>query len=246
MSDEDLNRYARDLAAEVDEAGAVYSEEEFTRLVLDKLGDEAVIENPVALYQEGRFGRTRYKITGFAIPDAEDRLLLVTTVHTGVVPPRSLTAEEIRTALIQAANFYRWSCDGLHAKIEPSNTDASDLARRIFEIQTQIEVVRVVLISDGMTGLRSIDVKDAKDGTRILVDMYGIERLHRILGGKDDMLVSTAGIFLAETLPFMQEPTRRGALRLIDRKITKLSGERQASLKNLVQRLSPQALQNNT
>jgi hypothetical protein len=33
-----------------------------------------------------------------------------------------------------------------------------------------------------MTGLKSIDLKDAKDGTRILVDMYGIERLHRILG----------------------------------------------------------------
>jgi hypothetical protein len=45
MSDEGLNRYARDLAAEVDEAGAVYSEEEFTRLVLDKLGDEGVLEN---------------------------------------------------------------------------------------------------------------------------------------------------------------------------------------------------------
>jgi AIPR protein len=192
MSDEDLNRYARDLAAEVDEAGAVYSEEEFTRLVLDKLGDEAVLDNPVALYQEGRFGRTRYKITGFAIPDAEDRLLLVTTVHTGEVPPRPLTAEEIRTALVQAANFYRCSCDGLYAKIEPSNTDASDLARRIFEIQTQIEVVRVVLISDGMTGLKSIDMKDAKEGTRILVDMYGIERLHRILGDgltRDDIVL---------------------------------------------------------
>jgi hypothetical protein len=38
-----------------------------------------------------------------------------------------------------------------------------------------------VLITDGMTGLKSIDVKDAKDGT-ILIDLYGIERLHRLLG----------------------------------------------------------------
>jgi hypothetical protein len=87
-------------------------------------------------------------ITGYSIPDPEDRLLLITTVYTDVVPPRQLTTEEIRTALVQAANFYRCSCDGLHAKIEPANTDASDLARRIFEIQAQIEVVRVVLISD--------------------------------------------------------------------------------------------------
>jgi hypothetical protein len=192
MTDEGLSRYASDLAAEVDGAEAVYTEEEFTRLVLEKLGDEGVLDNPVALYQEGRFGRTRYKITGFSIPDTEDRLLLITTVHTGEVPPRQLTAEEIRTALVQAGNFYRCSCDGLYEKIEPAHTDASDLARRIFEIQTQIEVVRVVLISDGMAGLKSIDQKDAKDGTRILVDMYGIERLHRILGAgltRDDIVL---------------------------------------------------------
>jgi hypothetical protein len=137
MCDEGLIRYARDLAAEVDEAGAVYSEEEFTRLVLDKLGDEGVLDNPIPLYQEGRFGRTRYKITGFSIPETEDRLVLITTVHTGEVPPRQLSAEDIRTALVQAGNFYRCSCDGLYEKIEPSHTatpvtsrDASSRFRR--------------------------------------------------------------------------------------------------------------------
>jgi hypothetical protein len=160
--------------------------------VLDKLGDEGVLDNPIPLYQEGTFGRTRYKVTGFSVPDAEDRLLLVTTVHTGDVPPRALSTEEIRAAITQAANFYRCSCEGLHAKIEPSNTEASDLARRIHDIHDQIEVLRVVLISDGLTGLRSFDLKDAKDGTRVVVDLYGIERLHRILGDgltRDDIVL---------------------------------------------------------
>jgi hypothetical protein len=197
MSDEGLIHYARDLAAEVEDAiregdGAVYSEEEFTRVILDKLGDEGALDNPVSLYQEGTFGRTKYKITGFSIADTEDRLLLVTTVHTGEVPPRYLTTEEIRNAVTQAANFYKCSCDGLHTKIEPSNSEASDLARRIFEIHDRIGVLRVVLISDGMTGLKSLDIKDAKDGTRVLVDLYGVERLHRILGDgltRDDIVL---------------------------------------------------------
>jgi AIPR protein len=197
MIDEALTRYARDLAAEVEEsiqAGdeGIYSEEEFTRLVLDKLGEEGALDNPVLLYQEGTFGRMRYKITGFAVPDTEDRVLLVTTVHTGELPPRELSVDEIRTAVTHAANFYKCSCEGLHEKIEPSNTEASDLARRIFEIHDHIDVLRVVLLSDGMTGLKSIDVKAAKDGTRILVDMYGIERLHRILGEgltRDDIVL---------------------------------------------------------
>jgi hypothetical protein len=187
MIDDGLMRYARDLAAEVDDAieseGRVYSEQEFTRVVLDKLGDEGALDNPTLLYQEGTFGRTKYKITGFSVAESEDRLLLVTTVYTGNPLPRELTNEEIRTAISQAVNFYRCSCEGLHRKIEPANTEASDLARLISEIQDKIEILRVVLISDGSTGFKSsLYAKPAKDGTRILVDLYGIERLHRILG----------------------------------------------------------------
>ncbi len=187
MSDDSLVRYAQDLAAEIEDAvqsgeDSVYSEEEFTRVILDRLGDEGVLDNPIALYQEGNFRRSKYKITGFSIPDTDDRLLLITTVHTGEVPPRELTTEEIRTAVMQAVNFYKCSCDGLHDKIEPSNTEASDLARRIHELREQIEVVRVVLISDELTGLKSIDLKDTRFGARVLVDLYGIERLHRVLG----------------------------------------------------------------
>ena len=197
MSDESLILYSRDLAAEVDDAirsgdGAVYSEEEFTRIILDKLGDEGALDNPISLYQEGSFGRSRYKITGYSIAESEDRLLLVTTVYTGEASPRDLTTDEIRQAVTQAANFYKCSCDGLHTKIEPSNTEASDLARRIHEIHDRIEVVRVVLISDAKTGLKSLDIKDTKDGARVLVDLYGIERLHRILGNgltRDDIML---------------------------------------------------------
>ena len=76
MTDEALIRYAHGLSAEIEDfiqagAEAVYSEEEFTRIVLDKLADEGALDNPTLLYQEGTFGRTKYKITGFSIPDLE-------------------------------------------------------------------------------------------------------------------------------------------------------------------------------
>lgn len=202
MSTDALIEFARDLAAEVEDAtgsgdGSVYSEEEFTRIILDRLGDDGALDNPIALYQEGTFGRSRYKITGYSVSDDDDRLLLVTTIHSGEVPPRDLAKDQIRGAVMQAANFYQCSCVGLHSKIEPANTDASDLARKIYEIHDQIEVLRVVLITDGMTGLKSLDAGHTKDGTRILVDLYGIERLHRILGGgltRDDIVLD----FIAE------------------------------------------------
>jgi AIPR protein len=197
MSDEAMEAFARQLASEVDEAiqsgaSSIYSEEEFTRIVLDRLGDEGAIENPELLWQEGNFARAKYKITGYSMPEDEERLVLVTTIHTGEVPPRALNRDEILSALQQAMKFYECSCKGLHTKIEPSNTDASELARHIYEAREQIGVLRVVLLSDGRTGLRSIDLKKAFDGTRVIVDLFGIERLQRILGQglrRDDIVV---------------------------------------------------------
>lgn len=203
MSDEVIETFARELAGEVEEAiqsgdGSIYSEEEFTRIVLDRLGDEGAIENPTLLWQEGNFARTKYKITGYSIPDDEERLILVTTIHTGELPPRALARDEILNALQHAMKFYECSCKGLHTKIEPSNTDASELARHIYEAHQQIGVLRIVLLSDGLTGLRSIDLKKAFDGTRIIVDLFGIERLQRILGQglrRDDIVVDFSADF---------------------------------------------------
>ena len=171
----------------------VYSEIEFTRIVLERLAEAGAVENPVVLWQEGHFGRLRYKINGFAMPDDDERLLLVASVYTGDLPPRTVTRTDLISACEQALRFYQCSRKGLHETIEPSNTDASDLARRIFEAREQITVLRVLLISDALTGLKSIDLKDAIDGTRVVVDMYGIERLHRTLGeglSRDDIILS--------------------------------------------------------
>jgi hypothetical protein len=197
MSDQALISYANDLRAEVEhsiqsEAESVCSEEEFTRIVLDKLADQGALDNPTLLYQQGTFGRVKYKITGFSISDTEDRILLTTTVYAGELPPRRLAVDEIRSAIIQAVNFYKCSRDGLHEKIEPSNNEAHDLARRIYEIHDGIDVLHVVLLSDCSTGLDSLDLRETKAGTRVLVDKYGIEKLHRILGvglTRDDIVL---------------------------------------------------------
>lgn len=157
MSENPLEDFARELAADVEEAtrslqGSPYPEEEFTRTVLEQLANENAMETPTILWQEGLFGRTKYKITGYSFPEEPDRLLLMTTVYTGKLPPRQLTRDEIVDACELALRFYHCSCKGLHETIEPSNTEASDLARRIFKERDQISVLRVVLISDGLTG----------------------------------------------------------------------------------------------
>jgi hypothetical protein len=197
MSDVVPESFARELAFDVDEAvrsekESPYHEQEFTRIVLDRLSEEGALENPSALWQEGSFDGALYKISGYSIPDDEDRLALITTIYTGEVPPRRLSTDEILGACRQAIKFYECGRAGLHQKIEPSNSDVGDLARRIYEARKNIGVLRVVVISDQMTGLGSVDIKDVFESTRVVVDLYGIERLHRILGAgltRDDIAV---------------------------------------------------------
>jgi hypothetical protein len=197
MNEEGIDAYARDLHLEVEEAvqsgdGSLYQEVEFTRILLEQLAEAGAVENPILLWQEGSFHRTRYKITGYAMPEDAERLLLVTTIYTGENSPRVLGRDKILTACQQAVNFYASSCKGLYKEIEPSNTDASDLARRIYEERNRITVLRVLLLSDGLTGLKSADTKETIDSTRVIVDLYGIERLHRTLGEgltRDDIVL---------------------------------------------------------
>lgn len=189
MIEAPLDTFARELADDVDEAvrsdaAEPYSEIQFTRLMLDELADRNVFENPILLSQggEGRFGRTQYKITGFEFSDDEERLLLVTTIHTGECPPKSVPRDTVMTAIERAMRFFDASCKGLHTKIEPANTDASDLARRIFDCHAGVRVLRIVVLSDGILAKLSRELDDRYGETRVVAELYGIEQLHRVLG----------------------------------------------------------------
>jgi AIPR protein len=189
MTEPLLDTFARELAAEVAESveadsGEPYSETHFTRLLLDELAERTVFENPVFLSQggEGRFGRAQYKITGYEFSDDEERVMLVTTVHTGECPPKAVPRDTVMTAVERAMRFFDASCRGLHTKIEPANTDASDLAHRIFERHAEIKVLRVVVLSDGMLGSLSRELPYPYGETRVVAELYGIEQLYRVLG----------------------------------------------------------------
>ena len=130
MSEEGLLGFAEDLRREVDEAveaGDPYSDPEFTKLILDRLAEEGVLENPVFLDQDGTFGQVKYKITGYSLDEDDGRLVLITTVYKDVFPPEALSLEELRTAAERAVRFFSCSAAGLHEKIDPSKTDASEL-----------------------------------------------------------------------------------------------------------------------
>jgi hypothetical protein len=197
MSDPELEAYARELAARVTDAAedgpnGLYNEQEFTRIILDELGEEGAVEEPVVLWYEGNLSGRICKITGCSMPDDNERLTLVTTIYRGETPPAELSSDEKLSAYYQAIKFFEDSRNGLYEKIDPSMGEVRDFSRRIFEARDVIDVLRVVLISDQIAGFGHADLKGAFDDTRIVVDPYGIDRLHRLLGkglSRDDIVI---------------------------------------------------------
>ncbi|MGA7178150.1 MAG: AIPR family protein [Thiobacillaceae bacterium] len=208
MTKEDsTDAFARELFAEVADAVASgtnspYEVEEFTRIVLERLADEGVFENPILLMQDGAFGRGQYAISGYSLSEEEDRLVLFGTLYTGTLPPDECSLPELRKTAELAARFLWYSLRGLHEKIEPANTDASDLARRLFGLSARISHLKVVVLTDGKVGTRTIGLED-QDETHVDVEMFGIEQLQRILGegiSREDIVVDLDD-FGGEPLP---------------------------------------------
>lgn len=192
-TDDRVDAFARELAAEVAETDSPYQSEEFTRILLDRLAEEGVFENPILLLQEGAFRRGRYAISGYSINEDEDRLVLFTTLHRGALPSPDATAGDLKHSAELAARFLWYSAKGLHKEIEPANTDASDLSRRLFELSGagRISHLKVVVLSDCRSEGRAVELSD-NDGTSVEVEVLGIERLHRILGegvSREDIVV---------------------------------------------------------
>lgn len=183
---EELIAFGEELRTEVEEGitpDEPYSEPVFTKLVLERLADEGVIENPIPLPQggDGTFGITKFKITGYSLADDDERLALITTIHADQTPPASLTPAEIRTAAERAVRFFTCSAKGLHEKIEPVNTDASELARKLFSVHDRVSFIRVIVLSDGLAG--TFEMPDQTlDGTKVAYEIFGLERLFRVLG----------------------------------------------------------------
>jgi hypothetical protein len=182
MIDEPLQRFAEQMVRDVEEGVAEipFSEEVFTRLVLERLEEAGHLESTFPLYQEGRIRNAAYRIDGYSFDEERSRLDLFTTIYLSELPPARLPAPDVAKALERALRFASACVDGLASNLEPSNTDASDLARLIETSASQLATIRIVLLTNGIVG--KIGAAVDWRGREVEYESYDIVRLHRVLG----------------------------------------------------------------
>ena len=214
MSDDVVYRYARELATEVEEGltdELPFSANVFTRVVLERLEEAGHLDGTFDLHQEGRLRNAAYRIDGFAFDEERARLELFTTIYRGDLPPARIPAAESARAFERALRFASACVDGLADRLEPSNTDASDLARRIEAEASSLATIRIVLLSDGVLAGAVPETREWK-GRCVEYDAYDIVRLQRVLGEGEtraDISVDLVALTGAP-IPCLHEPSDDG------------------------------------
>lgn len=183
MTDGAAMEFSQEIVAEVEESLTSehpFSQEVFTRLILERLEEAGHLDETFPLYQEGRVKNAAYRIDGYAYDEDRGRLDLFTTIYSGDLRPAKLAAADVTKALERALRFASACVDGLAALLEPANTDASDLARLIETEANNLAAIRIVLLTDSIVG--KITTPTKWRGKPVEFEAYDIVRLFRILG----------------------------------------------------------------
>jgi len=183
MSDDAIDNFSQELVSEIEEGvstDAPFSQEVFTRVILERLEEAGHLEATFPLYQEGRIRNAAYRIDGFSFDEERSRLDLFTTIYSGELPATKLPAADVTKALERALRFASACVNGLASQLEPANTDASDLARLVETTADELSAIRLVLLTDGIVG--SVPSKSEWRGKQVEFEAYDIVRLFRILG----------------------------------------------------------------
>jgi hypothetical protein len=211
MSEDTLSEFHKDLVAEIEDGLSdeePFSNKIFTRLMLERLEEAGQFDGAFPLYQEGPIRNTSYRIDGYTYDEERTRLDLFTTIYSGDLPATKLSATEVTRALEKALRFASACVDGLASLLEPSNTDASDLARLIEDEAKNLSAIRIVLLTDGIVG----KIKPPTEWREKPVEFeaYDIVRLFRVLGeGETRADISVDLVALAgKGLPCLHVPAQ--------------------------------------
>ena len=182
MTDEAVLRFAKEIDRDVNEglSEMPFSEEVFTRIILERLEEAGHLEGTLPLFQTGRVRNAIYRIDGYAFDEDRSRLELFTTLYQPDLPPERIPAAEVTKAFERAIRFVNACVEGLASQLEPSNSDASDLARLIEAEAPTLGSVKIILLTNGIVdkAAGSTDWRDRK----VEFETYDIVRLQRVLG----------------------------------------------------------------
>jgi hypothetical protein len=194
--DTDLKSFYVDLMQEV--AASANANGGFTRTTLvetlaNRLVEAEELQDWVPCFYEGRGSRNRILgLDGYSTDElqVDGTLQVLVAEYCEGADYGALGTADIRAAFGRASAFVEDAKAGrLHEKIEPS-TPAADLARLIFDSQSAVRTLRILVLSNATLGKGYKDVeRSSVDSMKAELHIWDLVRFQRLasLGGREEI-----------------------------------------------------------
>lgn len=180
MSDSDLEQFAENfhqdiIAGSRESDYEVFSEEQFTSLMMEYLTDAGEIDDRELCSHQSR----GIKVNGYAFYNDNEALDLFVSHYTGDCPPVRVAKVDLQKQLKRIRTFFDKAISRNYSNLEESSP-AFDLADRIYQLRERLSLIRLFVLTDGIA---SIDVIDDEDCGSYMISshVWDIERLHRLV-----------------------------------------------------------------
>jgi hypothetical protein len=158
--------------------GGLYEELVFAGIVMDHMSEIGMTFEPVECHFEGKVGNANLRLSGYSVSDDSDQLDFFVSLYAGVDVPTPIPDSETKTAVEQCLRFLTLCAEGKMApKLDPSS-DVRSLAETLQTIYSDLEQIRVYVITDRVAKSKSFKTRDIR-GKAVRLEVMDIERLHR-------------------------------------------------------------------
>ncbi len=124
-----------------------------------------------------RHRATGVEVSGYNADSDEGRLDLFVTLHTGAVPPVTVTKDQVETAIRRLRTFLVKARSDYHTALTPASAEA-DMASTIHEMSRGLSQVRLFILTDGLATMSAVPA-EVLHGADVSVHIWDLRRLYR-------------------------------------------------------------------
>jgi len=155
-----------------------YPESVFAEVVMQHMSEIGMTFEPVVCHYAAKIGNANLRLSGFAVSEEADQLDLFVSLYDGVDELAPIPDSQTKTAAEQCLRFLARCAQGRLASTMDQSNDAYTLALTIQEVYTNLDQIRVYVLTDRQAKSKNFKPRDV-NGKTVKLEVMDIERLHR-------------------------------------------------------------------
>lgn len=150
----------------------------FAEQVINHMAEVGMTFEPEICHYEARVRNATLRLSGFALSDDVDQLDLFVVLYDGAAEIRPIPQAETLKAAEQCIRFLSMCADGSMLQRIDEQEDAYGLALAIRAHYTELEQVRIFVLTDRRAGATNFKPREVQ-GRTVKLEVMDIARLHR-------------------------------------------------------------------